>query len=83
LRWTISQNLEEAFRQFETRIEMQLTSVLHSIRTSIQTALKVQQQRESREGPELRRLQGYRQRLEQVWTRLSPQRTSRLEGGPL
>lgn len=81
LRWTTGQNLDEAFRQFETRIETQLTSVLDSIRASIRTAWNLQEQRESRQGPELRRLQGHRQRLEQVWSRLSSEGTSTLGGG--
>lgn len=68
LRWTTGQNLDEAFRQFETRIETQLTSVLDSIRASIRTAWTLQEQRESRQGPELCQLQHHRQRLEHVWT---------------
>ena len=81
LRWTTGQNLDEAFRRFETRIETQLTSVLDSIRASIRTAWTRQEQRESRQGPELSRLQQHRQRLEQVWTMLSSEGTSTLGGG--
>lgn len=81
LRWTTSQNLAEAFRQFETRLETQLTSVQASIRASIQSAWKLQEQRESRQGPELRRLHHHRQQLEQVWATLSGQEPSRLGGG--
>jgi hypothetical protein len=81
LRWTISQKLDEAFRQFETRIEMQLTSVLNSVRASIGAAWTLQAQRESRQGPELCRLQHHRQRLEHVWTMLSSEGTSTLGGG--
>jgi len=83
LRWTISQNFDEALRQFETRIETQLTSVLDSIRASIRRAWNLQEQRESHVGPELRRLPHYRQRLEHLWTMLSPEETSSLGGGPL
>lgn len=81
LRWTTGQNLDEAFRRFETRIETQLTSVLDSIRASIRTAWTLQEQRESRQGPEISRLQHHRQRLEQVWTMLSSEGTSTLGGG--
>jgi GTPase Era involved in 16S rRNA processing len=81
LRWTTSQNLDEAFRQFETRTEKELSGILHAIRTSIQTASQVQEQRESREGPELHRLQHHRQRLEHLWTMLSSEGTSTLGKG--
>jgi GTPase SAR1 family protein len=83
LRWTTGQNLEEAFRQFETRMEAQLEGSVHSIRTSIRTALKHQEQRELPLVPELRRLQGHQQRLEQVWAVLALHGRSALEGGPL
>ena len=81
LRWTTGQNLDEAIRRFETRIETQLTSVLDSIRASIRTAWDRQEQRESRQGPELSRLQHHRQRLEQVWTMLSSEGIATLGGG--
>ncbi len=81
LRWTTGQNLDVAFRQLETRIETQLTGVLDSIRASIRAAWTLQEQRESRQGPELSRLQHHRQRLEQVWTLFSSEGTSTLGGG--
>ncbi len=83
LRWATNQNLTDAFRQFETRLESQLTSVEASIQASIHSAWKIQEQRESRQGPELRRLQHHRQLLEQAWTMLSGQAPSRLGEGLL
>lgn len=81
LRWTTSQNLADAFLQFEIRLETQLTSVHASIQASIHSAWKLQEQRESRQGPELRRLQHHRQHLEQAWATLSGQEPSSLGGG--
>jgi GTPase SAR1 family protein len=83
LRWTTGQNLDEAFRRFETRLETQLTSVIDSIRSSIRTTWNLQEQRESRQVPELSRLQHHRKRLEQAWTMFSSEDVSTLDGGPV
>jgi GTP-binding protein EngB required for normal cell division len=83
LRWTTSQNLDEAFRRFETRTDTQLTGIVCSIRASIQKAVEMQGGREAREGPELSRLRHHRERLEHLWTMLSAAKTSKLEQGLL
>lgn len=83
LRWTTSQNLEEAFRLFETRMDAQLESTIQTIRHSIRTAFELQTQRDSRRGPELDRLRSSRERLEQLLTALSPQERADAVGGPV
>jgi hypothetical protein len=71
LRWTIRQNLEEAFREFQTRMEAQLEPVVGSIQTAVRTALDRQALREAIRSPELQRLEGFRQRLESLLATLS------------
>lgn len=83
LRWTTSQNLEEAFRLFETRMDAQLESTIQTIRHSIRTAFELQTQRDSRLGPELDRLRSSRERLEEFLTALSPQERADALGGPV
>lgn len=83
LRWATNQHLADAFRQFETRLETQLTSVQASIQASIHSAWKLQEQRESRQGPEFRRLQHHRQHLEQAWAMFSGRAPSSLGEGLL
>jgi GTP-binding protein EngB required for normal cell division len=83
LRWTTNQNLEEAFRLFETRMDTQLESTIQTIQHSIRTAFELQTQRDSRLGPELDRLRSSRERLEQLLTALSPQERADAVGGPV
>lgn len=66
LRWTTRQNLEETLRLFEGRMETQLESVIGDIHNALRTALDRQARREAISTPELRRLEGFRQRLEQM-----------------
>lgn len=66
LRWTTRQNLEETLRRFQVRMETQLEAVIGDIRNALRTALDRQARREAVRIPELRRLEDFRQRLEQM-----------------
>jgi len=72
LRWTMSQNIEEAFRRFESRMEAQCDATISALRASVQAALQRQAQRESRHEPALDRLEVHAQKLVESLTLLSP-----------
>lgn len=83
LRWATRQNLEEAFRTFQGRMETQLEAVINVIRSSVRAALEHQTGRESQLMPELNRLEGFRQRLAQLLAVLSPRESPASHGSPL
>jgi hypothetical protein len=83
LRWTMRQNVEEAFRLFPSRMEAQLDQTISWIRASLRTALERQAQRESAGDPELRRVSAHEQRLLQLLVLLSPADRSRPYGSPI
>lgn len=82
-RWAIRQNLEETFRTFQTRMEVQLEATISGIRTAIWTALDRQAQRERRSTPESEKLKGFRQRLEHLVAELSPPGKPASYGSPV
>lgn len=83
LRWATIKNLEEAFQNFQVRLEAQIDTVIRAIRSSIRSALTRQIARESRRASELERLEGLRLRLTQILAILSPQAAGRWQGGPV
>lgn len=72
LRWAVSRSLEDLCRAFEARMVAQLEATVGAIRGAVQSALDSQAQRDSRFAPELRRLETYRRRLEELLAALSP-----------
>ncbi len=72
LRWATRQNVENAIRSFQARLEAQIDAAIHTIRTAVQTALDSQSRREARSVPELERLATHVERLEELRAALSP-----------
>lgn len=72
LRWTMSQNLDEAFRTFRVRMESQLDATINTIRASVRAALQRQGQREALHASELDRLEAQTRKLVRLLTSLVP-----------
>jgi GTPase SAR1 family protein len=83
LRWVTRQNLEEMFRMFQARMEVQLVATISGIRTAIRTALDRQAQREASSIPQLEKLEGFRQQLEHLLAELAPQAGPASYGSPV
>jgi septin family protein len=83
LRWTTRQNLNEAFRSFQVRMEKQLDAVIENIRSTLRAVLERQAQREAAELPGLQRVEGVRHRLDQLRAVLAPPGKSTSYSGPV
>jgi hypothetical protein len=83
LRWTTRQNLNEAFRSFQVRLEKQLDAVIENIRSTLRAVLERQAQREAAELPGLQRVEGVRHRLDQLRAVLAPPGKSTSYSGPV
>jgi GTPase Era involved in 16S rRNA processing len=83
LRWATRQNLEDAIRGFQARMDAQIESTIAIIRSAVDAAMAHQGQRASQMAPELQRLEGHRQRLAQLAGKLSPDPRASLQTGPV
>ena len=83
LRWAVRQNLQDAFRTFEARMDGQIEATSTCIRTAVRQVADQQAQREALADPELRRLANVRERLEQILRTLSRPEDQASYGNPL
>lgn len=72
LRWATRQNLEDAVRGFQARMEAQIETTIRAIRNAVSVSTEHHGQRESQLAPVLQRLEDSRRRLAQVLSDLSP-----------
>lgn len=83
LRWATRQNLEEALRAFQARMEEQRDAAIGQIRAAVQTALDRQTQREARAAPDLHRMKESRGRLEELLASMAPPERGNPGGAPV
>ncbi|MDE3119394.1 MAG: dynamin family protein [Nitrospirota bacterium] len=83
LRWATQQNLQDAIRAFQVRMETQLSETITAVRTSIRAAVERQQRREAAHEPACQRVDAHRQRVMELLAILSPSTSRVLPGGPV
>jgi GTPase Era involved in 16S rRNA processing len=83
LRWATQQNLQDAIRAFQVRMETQLGETISTVRASVWAALEHQSRRELAHEPALQRLDAHRQRVMELLTALLPPKSRVLPGSPV